>query len=553
MNSFLFALAAWLFPLQVSGMTTFTVGVAGPFVTGQTPTSITFTIQPDVAAITGTLTITFDGSAQIFDNTDGATTAYTLVDSGSSTLASTAAFSGSGNQMVVTMNAASIPTGSDSVLTVTGLAALPAAGAITCGVSDSNGNTALTTQAVMTVVAAPTIGSFPLTAVGDQPTSLEISITLPVVTAATQTLTITPSATIFTGSATSDVTIDGAVGNAMAGSPTVSAFTTSAITVTSGGASAVGEVLKLTVAQAGLATLPSPTGAVTFDVVHSVSTNTLVNDAALFTITAGAAGNDPIARWGNVVRKFELQPGTMTLLVQTPQIQVFGSVFEGGGPWEQWFDHYVLTDIQQTRFMDIKMKKNLLTYNHSTARRGAFKTMDVSMGYGSFLKPLLTTEIGMDTPIPEHFLGSQIVMRNIQRFHTTKATSFGKFPRECADVAAAWLHFYICSSPATEYYGNFRHFALLYAHLDMAVMEIMDHTKLTGLFPELWGLQPMSETTKALVTEDMSTSTAGVEEAADVMVDVNKTDLNDTVTATKALGLCAEPSKCQKMIGEFAV
>ena len=66
-------------------------------------------------------------------------------------------------------------------------------------------------------------------AVGDQPTQLEITITLPVVTASGETLTITPSATIFTGSAASDVTIDGA--STMSGGPSIQTFSASAITV----------------------------------------------------------------------------------------------------------------------------------------------------------------------------------------------------------------------------------------------------------------------------------------------------------------------------------
>lgn len=544
MANFLIVGLAWL-PVLVKGMTTFTPTVVGPYVTGQTPTSITFLIQPDNNPITGTLTIQMSGA--IFSTTDGATTDYTLQDSGSVTLASTAAFSGSGTTLVITMNAANIPTGSDSTLVVNtaGLTTLPAAGAVTCDVTPTETNTALTTQAVMTVVAAPTITLTPASyAVGDQPTQLDITITLPVITASSETLTITPSATIFTGSANSDVTIDGA--STMAGGPSILTFSASAITVSSGGASAVGETLKLVVAQAGLTTIPSPTGAVTFDVVHSINANTLVDNAALFTITAGAAGSDPVARWGNVIRTFELPPATLTLLLKTPQTQLFGSVFEGGGSYEQWFDRFVFTDTEHTRFLDIKIKKNLHMHNQSALKRGAFRTMDVTMGHGSFSNPSYTRAINLQTPISHNFLGSQILMRRVDRFSSTGTTSIGSLPRECADIAEVWVHFYICSSPATEYYGNFRYLAMQYAHLDMAVIELAGHEQVTGLFPELWGLQPMSEATRLLVKEDNTAGARKAEEQnAGSAFNVNETDLN--TTSSKALGLCNELSDCQKI------
>jgi len=62
----------------------------------------------------------------------------------------------------------------------------------------------------------------------------------------------------------------------------------------------------------------------------------------------------------------------------------------------------------------------------------------------------------------------------------------------------------MCSSPATEYYGPLGHLALKYAHLDLAFIEVQNITSLTGLLPELWGVQPMSDSTRAYVKENAS-------------------------------------------------
>jgi hypothetical protein len=518
---------------------------SGPYATGQAPGAALFAFEVGAAANSNGNTVVITASAAIFGADE------TGISSGAGTIAVTAsagspptltyALSSSGTVLTGTIGGGGFATSTTYYIAVAAAkmaSALPAAGAVTCSIVVT-GNTVQNSIAVYTIVAAPTVMlTSASSVVGVQPSALAITITLPVATANTQTLTITPSKTLFTGSATSDVSL---TGGTMGGTPSVTGFTTGAIVVTSGGSSTIGQTLKLTVAQAGLATLPS-TGAVTFDVVHSANTNTLVNDAALFTISAGAAGSDPVARWGNTVREFELPPGELTLLLKTPKMEVFGSVFEGGGSYEQWFDRFVLADVDQTRFVDIKMKKNLVDYNHSKSMPGAFKTIDVTLGIGAISNPSYVADADMNTAIPNTWLGSQIEVRRFQRFAPTKSTSIGNLPRECADVAGEWLHFYICSTPATEYYGSLRHLAMKYAHFDMAVVEMTNHQQVTGLFPELWGLKPMSKTTRAFVKGEEKDVLAGA------ALTVNDTALNNTGLGA-GLEVCTED--CFNKLGKL--
>merc|ERR1712032_238092 len=181
-------------------------------------------------------------------------------------------------------------------------------------------------------------------------------------------------------------------------------------------------------------------------------------------------------------------------------LRIYGSVFEGGGPWEQWFNRMVLASDDQ--FVEITMKANLHELNRSRLPRDTFKTMDVLRGSGKVSEPTLIEKVGrFASDTPYELLGSEVVFRTFERHYRSKFTTVGHFPRECVEIAAQLLHFYICSSAALEYYGARRHLSLQYAHLDMVLVEVADVEAFTGLLPELWGVQPMSASTKAFTKE----------------------------------------------------
>ena len=56
----------------------------------------------------------------------------------------------------------------------------------------------------------------------------------------------------------------------------------------------------------------------------------------------------------------------------------------------------------------------------------------------------------------------------------------GAVARECMEVAGANIHFYVCSSPAHEFYGHQRDLSIKHAHLDLAIIEVLDATALSG-------------------------------------------------------------------------
>mmetsp|Transcript_89358 Transcript_89358/g.158541 ORF Transcript_89358/g.158541 Transcript_89358/m.158541 type:complete len:146 (+) Transcript_89358:1-438(+) len=117
----------------------------------------------------------------------------------------------------------------------------------------------------------------------------------------------------------------------------------------------------------------------------------------------------------------------------------------------------------------------------------------------------------MNTRIPQSFLGQDIRFRTMARNHWATFTSIAGLARECLDMAGSTLHLYICSSPATEFFGEKRELSRSFAHLDMVLVEIRYPRLITGLLPELWGLQPMSNKTR----EYLKLESEGLPQAGD--------------------------------------
>jgi len=334
---------------------------------------------------------------------------------------------------------------------------------------------------------------------GTVPISLQVVQTCTFALTSGQTIVVTGSAAIFAASVSdSGLTLSGT---------TFSSYSTNAqgtaFTGTLSANVADNTNVDMTFGAALMPGLPNAHGDVTITVAtngHTVGTST---NGFGFIVGRSLFGNDPIAQLGDVRREFELPPGVMTTLLQAPDFQMRGTVFEGGGPWEQWFNRIVLTVPWQDRFLEIKIRENLQDFNFSKVPRSAFQTLDITMGYSRYGSGRAVTKISdFHEVVPWDFLAHEITFRKVKRHYPAEVTTIGKFPRECVDAAGKYMHFYICSAPSTEYYGHQRDLSLKYAHLDVAFVEVVDYQALTGLLPELWGVQPMTESTKAFVKEE---------------------------------------------------
>eukprot|EP00930_Biecheleria_cincta_P000523 TRINITY_DN10114_c0_g1_i2.p1 TRINITY_DN10114_c0_g1~~TRINITY_DN10114_c0_g1_i2.p1 ORF type:complete len:514 (-),score=59.56 TRINITY_DN10114_c0_g1_i2:160-1701(-) len=229
--------------------------------------------------------------------------------------------------------------------------------------------------------------------------------------------------------------------------------------------------------------------------------------------SAAGVGHDPIAYFGGVEQEFELPPQVLTTLLTTDEIIVQCSVFEGafwnnthGSFQEQWFDHFVLktpnsaTSMEHGRFLAVKVKRNLHELNISQLPGSEFFTLDITMGYGNNESSArYTSRVTSDLRVlPFWLLEHDVVIHRLSgTSRAFRSHRIGAIPSECVEVHGSQLHFAICSRPADYYTGRLRMLSVKYAHLDLVVIDIKDKDALRGLLPELWGIRPMSESTKA--------------------------------------------------------
>eukprot|EP00930_Biecheleria_cincta_P009045 TRINITY_DN110682_c0_g1_i1.p1 TRINITY_DN110682_c0_g1~~TRINITY_DN110682_c0_g1_i1.p1 ORF type:complete len:574 (-),score=58.27 TRINITY_DN110682_c0_g1_i1:4-1704(-) len=220
-------------------------------------------------------------------------------------------------------------------------------------------------------------------------------------------------------------------------------------------------------------------------------------------VTEPVIGDDPAARFGNQVREFDLPPRQLVPLLTAPDVVLHGAVFEGG-PSEQWFDRMVLATPDDEHWMEVKVKRGLDSFNASHHPVGAFWTLDVATGVGPVAAPKTNLTVpGYRHEVPFDFLGHHVLFRRVRRSSHARFSMIGHLPRECLELAGASLHICICSAPAAEFYGSGRKdLAMRYAHLDLAIIEVRDYSKILGLLPELWGTQPMSEITRSYIKKE---------------------------------------------------
>jgi hypothetical protein len=234
------------------------------------------------------------------------------------------------------------------------------------------------------------------------------------------------------------------------------------------------------------------------------------NNIFLSVSALGGNAADPVAWYGDKVRVWELPPHTLTPILSATDMTLHGQTFFYEGPWQQWFDHMVLATPGGERWVQIQVRKDILQFNRSSAPKGLFETLKVTLGHGDFENPTMRTDIPgpNSAEIPLNFLGFDVVFWKMNRNARVANTGIGRAHRECMEVAGANIHFFVCSSPAHEFYGWQRDLSIENAHLDFIMVEALHAENLHGILPELWGMQPMTKETAALISYDSANETA---------------------------------------------
>jgi hypothetical protein len=237
-------------------------------------------------------------------------------------------------------------------------------------------------------------------------------------------------------------------------------------------------------------------------------------------------GGDPVAFFGKESKEFWLPVGKLTPIIQTRHLQMLASTFVGS-PHEQWMDRIVVTNADGFRLADIRIKKNIASFNRSRSGPNSFETIDLTLGMAD--KPLKDLPEALPGQKLKYFsrLDVSIMTERLNRvfnwlpFHIDQVTIGRQARREAVIITSPDARFVVISSPATEYAGSVNYLSVEYAHLDIHILDMKNRASIRGLLPELWGLKKMSNRTKELTCPPWSKEAEKIPKAHNEGVDVD--------------------------------
>lgn len=209
--------------------------------------------------------------------------------------------------------------------------------------------------------------------------------------------------------------------------------------------------------------------------------------------STSSVSGDPVTWHGNVREEFRLpEGGVLAPLLQSPDMQVLASSRPGHAE-DEWIDRVVITSAVGEHVLDVSIKRNLSYFNRAALLPNSFETLDVKM---EWWRPGLVTIMPPGDAQFNHWSGISLAFGRVRHFGQPKA---GVAPRrEAVYIVSNSLKILVLSSAAREYFLERGDLGMEYSHLDLEIMEISDQSLLRGILPELWGLVPMSDETRAL-------------------------------------------------------
>lgn len=465
----------------------FTTGAAGP-----TQMVITFEVASDQAGaadvkieITASLPIFAAASTALTDTTD-----YVVASSGAGNPASLGGSVVSSTVVELTVNGGQLDQGPAATTTVTLNAAafaanLPASNIVILSIKVKNAGGDLeassTSPTLFRILAAPTVFAPGTAQDGSAPVgNLQVSFNLPLPVTSGTPITITASKAIFKNSQVlTTATLAGiAFGTQKA------TTSTSIISLTAAVNGAIGAPVAFTVDNAALANVMPAAGPVTLTIASGGTI--FVSAATGFTISAaaGIAASDPITIFKGKKTKFWLPTNTLLPLLETPDLAVFASTFQGPEPDQQWFGRFVIALPDGAKVVDVTTDERVRR-NMNRTRHGKFSQLNVKMG--SSTEPMEMTRKSLQAVHGSNVkIGVGSKRFDPPRLHGASLVEF-------VHVESPSASFLIHASHAGTEFPEDLNLQAKYAHLDWMSFDLVDVDSFTGILPELWGVQPLSD------------------------------------------------------------
>jgi len=212
-------------------------------------------------------------------------------------------------------------------------------------------------------------------------------------------------------------------------------------------------------------------------------------------INAGPAisytGSDPITFFGGQKFKFWFPLHEEMLMLQTPELRIYGQVFPGPELGLQWFGHLRVLRTDGTPVARVNIKRGGL--NHTSSRCSSRKLDSLDVFLGTSASPL--RELNRR---PMEFVAGKDVRFELNCRQQARP--------QLASSRTEYLHFetpsiafLIVAAHAGNEFPNDAKLALKYKHLDFLILEMPRKETFTGVLPEIWGLVPRSPAVEAML------------------------------------------------------
>eukprot|EP00929_Paragymnodinium_shiwhaense_P000243 TRINITY_DN100495_c0_g1_i1.p1 TRINITY_DN100495_c0_g1~~TRINITY_DN100495_c0_g1_i1.p1 ORF type:complete len:1729 (+),score=209.29 TRINITY_DN100495_c0_g1_i1:76-5262(+) len=219
------------------------------------------------------------------------------------------------------------------------------------------------------------------------------------------------------------------------------------------------------------------------------------------------AGGDPITFYRGQKVKFWLPNYVLLPMVKSNDLNILASTFQGPTEDLQWFERIVVTLPDDTRLVQITVKrsqpprqsvkrvrdssgemKTLRVSNATAPKRRLFESLEILLGDATEPLKHVTPQV-YTRPASAHSSALRIGVGDRPESHprASEMTSPEVVYIESADIAFAIMAVAATAEFPSDYYAAHEN-----KHLDLFIMDVKNEHTFSGVLPELWGVQPMS-------------------------------------------------------------
>jgi len=229
----------------------------------------------------------------------------------------------------------------------------------------------------------------------------------------------------------------------------------------------------------------APAGSISFSVstnVDQVTVPVVLSQDGSGGFTVSVVG-DPITWYRGKKIKFWFPNYKLMPMLQTPEMIIWASTFEGPTLDYQWFERFVVTTPGGTELVDIRVRHSEPGMNRSHFSRGDFRQLDIRLQGGKRLRRHSQKLFGSADGKVKIGVGARVY--HPPRVHFTPLVEF-------VMVESDSISFMVHASHAGAEFPDDIGKQVKYTHLDWINLEMVEAKRFKGILPQLWGTIPRS-------------------------------------------------------------